>query len=130
LTETGITDEELALLEQWIHADTRRIITVCGIGGIGKTALAAKVAMQMHGRFTYIFWRSLQNAPPLEHILQDWLQFVSDQRRAVIPKESDEQISLLLHYLNEYTDVSDSDEWHQYLWFDRSGQRPMRYAKT
>jgi hypothetical protein len=57
-------EKELAELEQWILADRCQLMAVLGIGGIGKTALVAKLAERVKDGFEYIFWRSLQNAPP------------------------------------------------------------------
>ena len=46
-----------------------RLVAILGMGGIGKTALAVKLAEQVQDRFEYLFWRSLRNAPPVEDIL-------------------------------------------------------------
>ncbi|MDR9895756.1 NB-ARC domain-containing protein [Aetokthonos hydrillicola Thurmond2011] len=76
--------EEIAELEQWIIGDNShrcRLVTVLGIGGIGKTVLAAKVAKKIQPNFDYLFWRSLNNAPPLNEILTQLLQF--------LPKDSE-----------------------------------------
>ena len=72
-------DEECAELQRWIEEDHCRMVAVLGMGGVGKTAVAAKVAMQMKESFEYIFWRSLQNAPPLELVLKQCINFVSAQ---------------------------------------------------
>ena len=94
-------EKELAELEHWIAGDRCRTVAVLGIGGIGKTALAMKLAEQMQNTFEYIFWRSLQNAPPLEHIVRDCILFLSDQQRITIPQEVDGQISMLIECLRE-----------------------------
>jgi DNA-binding XRE family transcriptional regulator len=70
-------DRECALLEQWIVDDKSQVVAVLGTGGIGKTALTVKVAEKIQQRFDYVFWRSLQNAPPLEQILQKCILFLS-----------------------------------------------------
>ncbi len=95
-------EKELADLEHWIDADRCRLIAVLGIGGIGKTALVAKLVEHLQDTFDYVFWRSLQNAPPLESILKSCLQFLSNQQRNVLPENRDGQISLLLQYLREH----------------------------
>src|SRR6266851_476832 len=73
-----------------------------GHGGVGKTVVAAKVAMQMKVAFEYIFWRSLQNAPPLELFLRQCISFVSDQQHLDLPEEIDDQISLLIQYMRDH----------------------------
>jgi WD40 repeat protein/transcriptional regulator with XRE-family HTH domain len=95
-------DKELAELEHWLANDHCQMVAVLGIGGIGKTSLTKKLAEQMEDIFEYIFWRSLQNAPPLEHILRDCFLFLSDQQQTTIPQKTEDQISLLITYLREH----------------------------
>jgi WD40 repeat protein len=94
--------KELAELEQWIVRDRCRTVAVLGLGGIGKTALAAKLAEQIKDEFASVFWRSLQNAPPLEGILKNCIQFFSNQQRIDLPEDVDNQISLLIEYLRDH----------------------------
>ena len=68
----GRTDE-LSELERWLLADHCRLVAVLGMGGIGKTALAAKLVQQVAPSFACVLWRSLHNAPSLEEVLRDWL---------------------------------------------------------
>jgi WD40 repeat protein/DNA-binding phage protein len=71
---------ELDKLEKWIIGDRCRLIALLGIGGIGKTALSVKIAERLQDKFDYIIWRSLRNAPPLETILGETIQFISNQQ--------------------------------------------------
>src|SRR5207302_562813 len=93
--------QELSELKQWIANSRCRVVAVLGMGGVGKTTFAAVLAEQMKDQFTYVFWRSLQYAPPLEHILQQAILFVSDQHQSDLPEAVDEQILLLLRYLKD-----------------------------
>jgi len=93
---------ELDHLKKWILDDGCRIVAVLGMGGVGKTTLSAELARQIQHTFEYVFWRSLQNVPPLEYFLQDCLQFFSAQPRANLPKSLDEQIARLLQRLRQY----------------------------
>ncbi len=94
-------EKELADLEQWIQDDRCRLIAVLGIGGMGKTALAAQLVERLQEKFDSVFWRSLQNAPPLESILKGCLQFLSNEQRINLSQDEESQISLLLQYLRE-----------------------------
>jgi WD40 repeat protein len=79
--------EELQTLQRWISLDCCRLITVLGMGGIGKTALTVKLARQLlevnhesPSGFQYVIWRSLRNAPPLETLLSELIPFLSNQQ--------------------------------------------------
>jgi WD40 repeat protein/transcriptional regulator with XRE-family HTH domain len=65
-------DEELVRLQHWILEERCRLVLLLGIGGIGKSTLAARVVQQIETQFEVVVWRSLQNAPPLE----EWLASV------------------------------------------------------
>lgn len=51
---------ELATLKHWILDQHCRLVTLVGMGGIGKTWLATKLAEQMQQEFKIVIWRSLQ----------------------------------------------------------------------
>jgi len=69
-------DEEIQNLKRWILADRCREICIWGMGGIGKTALAVKLAEQIQGDFDYLIWRSLKYIPPLSQLLADLSRFL------------------------------------------------------
>ena len=85
--------QELTTLEQWITIAQCRVVAVLGMGGIGKTSLAVKLAQQVQHEFESVIWRSLRNAPPLETLLGDLVSFVSNQQ------ETTAEIGRLIHYL-------------------------------
>jgi WD40 repeat protein len=89
-------ERELANLKQWLVDDHCHLVAILGMGGIGKTSLAATLVDQVKEHFDHVFWRSLLNAPPLSGILQECIQFFSDQQHIILPEEEDRQISLLL----------------------------------
>ncbi len=92
---------ELAQLTHWVAAESCRVVAILGMGGIGKTALATRLAYDLKGEFEAISWRSLRNGPPLEEILGDWLQFLAPQEQAVLPDRLDKRISQLLDCLRQ-----------------------------
>ncbi|NJM63126.1 MAG: hypothetical protein HC849_27805 [Oscillatoriales cyanobacterium RU_3_3] len=91
--------EELNTVQQWIVQENCRLITLLGMGGIGKTSLSVKLAHQIQDRFDCIIWRSLRNAPPIDEILVELIQFLSNQEETNLPTQIDGKISGLLKYL-------------------------------
>jgi WD40 repeat protein/transcriptional regulator with XRE-family HTH domain len=89
-------------LKRLLAVDKCQIVAILGLGGIGKTTLAAIVAEQAKNEFHYIFWRSLQNAPPLTNILTSCIQFVSANEQENIPPHLDDQIRLLIANLRKH----------------------------
>lgn len=106
--------EELEILARWVVQDRCRLVGLFGMGGIGKTALSVKLAKQLSERglgegneaasdpFTYVIWRSLRNAPPIQDLLADWIKFLSHQQETVLPTSLDQQILRLLDYLRTH----------------------------
>ncbi|PPS41288.1 hypothetical protein B1A85_17925 [Chroococcidiopsis sp. TS-821] len=91
--------DELALLQQWVTQDRCRLIAILGMGGIGKTALATKLATQIQGQFDVLIWQSLRDAPPIVEVLIQVLQIVA--RQDALPETYEAQISLLMQYLRD-----------------------------
>ncbi|HEY9622041.1 MAG TPA: NB-ARC domain-containing protein [Crinalium sp.] len=104
---------ELHLLTQWILSDGStnrmnlhncRLIGVFGSGGIGKTSMVAKLTQQLvHTQhFEYVIWRSLRNAPLLSALLTDLIQVLSNREETGSFFSIGEQITRLIHYLQQH----------------------------
>src|SRR5438105_14597705 len=48
---------ELAQLQTWIVQEHCRLITILGIGGVGKTLLASVLKELVKGEFDFVYWR-------------------------------------------------------------------------
>ncbi|MDQ2906821.1 MAG: helix-turn-helix domain-containing protein [Chloroflexota bacterium] len=93
---------EYAQLEQSITEGQCQLAVVLGVGGVGKTTLAARLTEQVKDSFEYVFWRRLQNAPPLEPILRECIRFLSDQQTVDLPQATvDAQLLVLIQLLRE-----------------------------
>jgi WD40 repeat protein/transcriptional regulator with XRE-family HTH domain len=92
--------EELAALTGWTQDEHTHLIALLGMGGIGKTALAARLAQELVSRFEYVYWRSLHNALPVEEWLADALGLLSGQQ-TVPPDGVDARLALLRALLRD-----------------------------
>ncbi|HEY9657494.1 MAG TPA: NB-ARC domain-containing protein, partial [Allocoleopsis sp.] len=102
--------QELATLKQWLSPDAPpeshhqrcRVVTLLGMGGIGKSSLATKIANLLQDQFEFVIWRSLRNAPPLDVLLADLIPFLSNQQEVDLPLSPSTQISRLIQYLQQH----------------------------
>ncbi len=93
--------EELATVKNWLITDRCRLLGVFGIGGIGKTAFAAKLAEQVQSEFTLIAWKSLRNAPTVETMLSELVSFLTNQAIATLPSDFDRLLAMLIQVLKQ-----------------------------
>ncbi|MBW4491996.1 MAG: hypothetical protein KME26_02600 [Oscillatoria princeps RMCB-10] len=115
---------ELETLEQWIVRDRCRLVAIWGMGGIGKTALAARMAQQTKDKFEYIVWRSLRHAPPLNELLANLIQFLTNRQETDWPATVLGRVSRLMEYLRTHRCLVVLDDWQSVL---RPGQPAGHY---
>ena len=120
--------EELATLEQWIVSDRCQLVALLGMGGIGKTALSVKLAEQIQDKFEYVIWRSLRDALPVQAILANLIQFLSNNQEtdSDLPERVSDRISRLLEYLQHHRCLLVLDNAESIL---RSGSRAGKYRE-
>ncbi len=88
--------EELTQLKTLILEDGCRLVTVLGMGGVGKTTLATQLATEIQDQFDYVIWRSLQYTHSGNHLITELISLLSDQQ------ETQPDINLLIDYLRTY----------------------------
>jgi hypothetical protein len=99
---------ELATLKTWILKHRCRLITLSGMGGIGKTWLSVKLLEQIQSAFKVVIWRSLRpisRAQPLltvDELLDDWLKYlVSPSDSSILKATTHDKILLLIDCLRK-----------------------------
>jgi len=94
-------ESELALLGMWLLEDHCRVVSLLGIGGIGKTILAVRLARETLSHYECLYWRSLRDAPPPGEWSAGAIAFLSDQR--MVPPSGDaERLAALLQLLRDH----------------------------
>lgn len=119
--------EEVARVTGWLVQERCRVVTLLGIGGLGKTTLAATVVRAVAPHFDRVLWRSLLNAPPLEELLRDILQRLADERLPDLPTMLDAQLALLLNDLRQQRVLLVLDNLESILQSERPGQMRAGY---
>src|SRR5258708_29455134 len=89
-------EQELALLSHWVLQERCRVVSLLGLGGIGKSALAVQVMHRLADQFDVVNFRSLRDAPSCEEVLDACLQVLSPERLALLPQSLERRLSLLL----------------------------------
>ena len=118
---------ELEQCKKWIISDRSRLVTIIGMGGVGKTALTSKLARNIAPEFEYVIWRSLRNAPPCLELIAELIVFVSRKPEIKIPHSIDASIALLMQHLFTSRCLLILDNAESIL---RSGQAGGRYRRS
>ncbi len=90
-------DSELTTLKQWILEDNIPIVTIAGLSGIGKSALAVQLVEQIKDKFDRILWRSHSQFLTLASLQTNLIQFFSQTKT---PKQPS-----LLDYLRSHSSL-------------------------
>lgn len=102
--------EELSQLEKAIAQQHSRLVTILGMSGIGKTALALQLVEQIKDKFEYVIWRSLHSKTLLEELQTNLIQFLSNQPDNGLKLNSN--LSQLIEYLRKHRCLIILDDVH------------------
>src|SRR5205814_10335036 len=87
---------EVAELSQWIVQERCRLVTLLGMGGIGKSMLASLLGSRLAPQFEAVLWRSLRDAPSCEELVADCITFFSETPPASFPTSLAQLINQLV----------------------------------
>lgn len=79
---------ELAQLGEWVSEGTR-LISIYGLSGIGKSAIAANLVTEISDKFDCVIWRSLSHSPTLPNLKVELKQFFSASQATLLPRAID-----------------------------------------
>ncbi|MFL5588848.1 MAG: NB-ARC domain-containing protein, partial [Ktedonobacteraceae bacterium] len=95
-------EQELAQLSQWVLQERCRVVSVLGLGGIGKSALVTSAMHQLAEHFQVVLFRSLRDAPSCEELLEACLQVLPPESLALLPEGLERRLNLLLEQLRTW----------------------------
>src|SRR5438876_648569 len=87
---------ELATLSEWVVQDHCRVVSVLGLGGIGKSARVARAMRELASHFDVVLFRSLRDAPPPIALLSSCLAVLSPEAQALVHESLERRLSRLL----------------------------------
>ncbi|MEP6519196.1 NB-ARC domain-containing protein [Microcoleus vaginatus] len=114
----------LTTLENSIARQNCSLLTITGMAGTGKSAIARHLIPQIQTQFDRIIWLSLRTSPPLETTLKNLIQFLSDRTDINFSANIDAQLSILIEYLRDNRCLIILDDVQQIL---SSGQLAGNY---
>ncbi len=92
-------EAERLLLERWVVKERCQVVSVLGMGGIGKSALAVTLMHQVAPSFQRVVFRSVRDAPVCEDLLADCLRVLAPRPLYILPTSVERGIDLLLESL-------------------------------
>jgi transcriptional regulator with XRE-family HTH domain len=92
-------EAEVALLSEWLLEKRCRVVSVLGLGGIGKSTLAATLMRRVADEFDAVIWRSLGDAPPCEPLLDDLQRLLSGEPLTLVLDTLEQRLNQVFEHL-------------------------------
>jgi WD40 repeat protein/DNA-binding XRE family transcriptional regulator len=92
-------EREMDLLTGWIVAEHCRVVSVLGLGGIGKSALAVSLMHRLAETFEVVIWQSLRDRSTAEEILDELIQVLAPQSPGGEPISAERRQAILFEQL-------------------------------
>ncbi|MBV9355518.1 MAG: helix-turn-helix domain-containing protein [Chloroflexi bacterium] len=115
--------DERATVRGWVLNHGCRVVGILGLGGVGKSLLAARLAHDLTPSFEHVYWRSLRNMPTPGEWLAHAIGFLSPQD-PVLAESDAARLDRLLELLRETPRLLVLDNVEAVL---RPGERAGRY---
>ena len=95
--------QELTTLKNWILEENSRLVTIAGLPGIGKTALARELLEQIQEKFDRLLWRNHRQFTSLKSLKTNLIQFLSPEQptASIIHKLRSQRTLIILDNLQE-----------------------------
>ncbi len=90
---------ELTELRKWVVEEKCRVVSLLGLGGMGKSALAVNFMHNVAKHFEVVIWRSLRDAPDCEALVKGCLQTLAPETLNEGSFSFEQHLSLLLKHL-------------------------------
>lgn len=90
---------EIKLLTTWVVQERCRIISLLGMGGIGKSSLAVNLMHQLADQFEVVIWRSLRDIPTCDVLVNSLLQVLSPLSLNDVSASLEQRLNVLLEQM-------------------------------